>query len=501
MAEPIPTDWVKRASSLRLRVQNIVDGRSVAQSGDETSKKLSPRDGEPLYEFHASAKENVASAVDSARRSFEDGRWWRQSPQARHDVLLRLANLLETHAEELALFECLDVGKPISDALSIDLPFAVSVLRYNAESVDKLHAKVYAADPTCLAYQLRRPAGVVAEIVGWNFPLALAVQKVAPALATGNSAVLKPSELASLSACRLAQLALEAGVPDGVLNVVHGGAETGEFLGRHLDVDMLTFTGSSRTGKRLLVAAGESNMKRLLLECGGKAPNIVFEDCPSIDAVADAIIARAFWNQGEVCSASSRVLVQNSMREELQRQLVYRASALKPGDPLKVDTTYGALVSAGHRTKVLEYIEEGKREGAEILYASNNPPPLTSGFYVSPTIFSCVQPSHRIAREEIFGPVLSILSFEHEDEAIALANSTIYGLSAIIWTRDMGRSHRLSQGIRAGSVTVNASSAPKGGPPDCAMASGGHKQSGIGVEGGLEGLEAYTVQTAVQYFV
>jgi acyl-CoA reductase-like NAD-dependent aldehyde dehydrogenase len=329
----------------------------------------------------------------------------------------------------------------------------------------------------------------------------LAATKLGPALATGNCLVLKPSELTSLSAARLAELALEAGVPEGVFNVLHGGALVGDALAHHPAVDLLTFTGSTQTGRRLLVAAGESNMKRLILECGGKAPNILFEDGPELQAVAEGILGRAFWNQGEVCSASSRLLVQESIKEDLLRILTVRAAALTPGDPLKPDTTFGALVSHAHKKKVLSYIDSAKRDGAEMVHQSVCSPPFSEGFYLPPTIFDRVSSGHRIAQEEIFGPVLSVLSFRDEDEAIRIANSTIYGLTAIVWTKDLGRAHRLTQGIRAGSVVVYATGNPVGGPAEGVMSSGGLKQSGIGVEGGLEGLEAYTSQTAVQFFV
>jgi acyl-CoA reductase-like NAD-dependent aldehyde dehydrogenase len=360
---------------------------------------------------------------------------------------------------------------------------------------------VYGVDSSSLSYQARRPLGVVGGIIGWNFPLVLAAEKIAPALAMGNSLVLKPSELTSLSAGRLAQLALEAGVPEGVLNVIHGSPEVGSVLAHHLDVDMITFTGSSRTGKLLLVAAGESNMKRLLLECGGKAPNIVFGDAPDLAAVADGIVARAFWNQGQVCTASSRLLVQEDIKDELLKLVIERAAVLHPGDPLQEQTTFGALVSSGHREKVLGYIASGEREGAQAIYRASAVDPLPGGFYVAPVIFDEVSPVHRVAQEEIFGPVLSVLEFRDEQEAASIANSTIYGLSAILWTKDLGRAHRLSQSIDAGWIVVNATASPTGGPGPGILSIGGNKQSGIGLEGGVEGLKAYTRESAIQIFV
>jgi len=496
-----PVDWVARASALRIEIRNFIGGRSSAGDGAGVLHKASPRDGHELYGFVAGSPRDVESAVVAARRAFADGRWSRLPAHRRCEVLYRLATLLAEHTEEFALLESLDTGKPVRDAVGFDVPHAVSTLRFSAAAGDKLAGQVYAVDANNLSYQSRRPLGVVGGIIGWNFPLVLAVEKIAPALAMGNSLVLKPSELTSLSAARLAQLALEAGVPEGVLNVIHGSAEVGAALARHQDVDMITFTGSSRTGKLLLVAAGESNMKRLLLECGGKAPNIVFGDAPDLTAVADGIVARAFWNQGQVCTASSRLLVQEDIRDELLKLVIERASVLHPGDPLEEQTTFGALVSSGHREKVLGYIASGEREGARAIYQASTPGPFPGGFYVAPVIFDEVSPVHRIAQEEIFGPVLSVLAFRDDEEAVRLANSTIYGLSAILWTRDLRRAHRLSQSIDAGWIVVNATASPSGGPGPGMLSIGGHKQSGIGVEGGVEGLKAYTRESAIQIFV
>lgn len=494
-------DWVARAGALRIQVRNFVGGRSLAGDGAGVLHKSSPRDGHELYSFAAGSPRDVESAVAAARRAFVDGRWSQLPPHRRSEVLYRLAALLAEHAEEFALLESLDTGKPIKDAVAFDVPRASATFRFSAAAGDKLAGQVYGVDVNSLSYQSRRPLGVVGGIIGWNFPLVLAAEKIGPALAMGNSLVLKPSELTSLSAARLARLALEAGVPEGVLNVIHGGAEVGAALARHQDVDMITFTGSSRTGKLLLVAAGESNMKRLMLECGGKAPNIVFGDAPDLAAVADGIVARAFWNQGQVCTASARLLVHEDIKDELLGLVIERASVLHPGDPLNEQTTFGALVSAGHREKVLGYIASGQREGARAIYQASTPEPFPGGFYVAPVIFDEVSLAHRIAQEEIFGPVLSVLAFRDDEEAARLANSTIYGLSAILWTRDLARAHRVSQSIDAGWIVVNATASPTGGPGPGILSIGGHKQSGIGVEGGVEGLKAYTRESVIQIFV
>jgi acyl-CoA reductase-like NAD-dependent aldehyde dehydrogenase len=494
-------DWIARAGALRIEVRNFIGGISVAADGAGVLRKANPRDGSELYSFASGSMRDVEAAVMSARHAFVDGRWSRLPAHRRSDVLYRLAALLREHSEEFGLLESLETGKPIKDALGSDVPAAIAKFRFCAAAGDKLASQVYGVDPGNLSYQTRRPLGVVGGIIGWNFPLVLAAEKIAPALATGNSLVLKPSELTSLSAVRLAQLALEAGVPEGVLNVVHGSQEVGSALARHQDVDMITFTGSSRTGKLLLVAAGESNMKRLMLECGGKAPNIVFGDAPDLAAVADAIVARAFWNQGQVCTASSRLVVQEDIKDALLRLVIERASVLHPGDPLKEQTTFGALVSAGHREKVLGYVASGEREGARAIYQASTRDPLPGGFYVNPVIFDQVSVPYRIAQEEIFGPVLSVLTFRDDEEAVRIANSTIYGLSAIVWTRDLGRAHRMSQSIDAGWIVVNATASPTGGPGPGILPIGGHKQSGTGVEGGVDGLKAYTRESAIQLFV
>jgi acyl-CoA reductase-like NAD-dependent aldehyde dehydrogenase len=494
-------DWIKKAQELNRPIRNFIGGQWQAECSPPLFEKYGPRDGRLLYRFGAGTATDVDHAIVSAREAFQDGRWSQLPVQLRKDALYKLAALIDERREELALLECLDVGKPISDALKFDVPAAAASIRSNAEAADKVYGKVYAVDLSSLSYQLHRPVGVVAGIIGWNFPLLLAAGKIGPALAMGNSLVLKPSELTSFSASRLAELAIEAGVPEGVLNVVHGGRDTGATLANHVDVQLVTFTGSTHTGKKLLIAAGSSNMKQLILECGGKAPNIVFDDCPNLESVAESIVARAFWNQGQVCTASSRLLAQDGIKDELLRLVIKKVGKLSSGDPLKPETTFGALVSREHQRKVLAYIDSGEVDGARKVYESHCPSPYEGGFYVPPVIFDNVLPGQKIAQEEIFGPVLSVISFRSEQEAIKIANSTIYGLSAILWTKDPGRAHRVSQRISAGWIVVNATGKPVGGPGHGVLPVGGHKESGIGVEGGIEGLELYTTKTAVQYFV
>jgi acyl-CoA reductase-like NAD-dependent aldehyde dehydrogenase len=497
MAAVKQPDWIERSRGLKLSVNNLINGH-IREVRGETIDKLGPRDGRLLVRFGAGESDDVREALASARQAFEDGRWSDLPNGRRKQVLFRLAELIETHAEELALLEALDVGKPITAALSFDLPATVACIRFCAEAVDKFYGRVFGVDRHHLSFELHRPLGVVAGIVGWNFPLLLAASKIGPALATGNSLVLKPSELTSLSAVRMGELALQAGVPEGIFNVIHGGPNLGAALARHPEVDLVSFTGSSATGKKILAASGESNMKRLVLECGGKAPNIVFDDSPDLEKVADAVVRRAFYNQGEVCSASSRLLVQESIRESFLPVLIRKTSALSPGDPLRADTSFGALVSDAHRKKVLGYVENAEREGTHRLYESSAKAPVAGGFYVPPVIFDRVAPHQKIAQEEIFGPVLSVISFRDEEEAIRIANSTIYGLSAVAWTRDLGRAHRITHGIHAGWIVVNATGQPLGADP---ITVGGQKQSGLGVEGGVEGIAEYTRKSAVQWFV
>jgi acyl-CoA reductase-like NAD-dependent aldehyde dehydrogenase len=327
------------------------------------------------------------------------------------------------------------------------------------------------------------------------------MQKIGPVLAAGNSVVLKPSELTSLSAARVAELAREAGVPEGAFSVIHGDGRVGAALARHGEVDLLTFTGSSPTGKALLVAAGESNMKRLILECGGKTPNIVFDDCPAVQEVARAIVASAFWNEGQVCIASSRLLVQEGVREELLTALTREVNALRVGDPLRPDTRHGALVSRHHQQKVMSYIDRGEKEGARRIHHARLVPPIEGGYYVPATVFDEVSSRSAIAQEEIFGPVLTVLSFKNDEEAIRIANGTIYGLASIAWTKNPARAHRLAQSVRSGSMICYATAKPAGGPSDAVLSLGGHKQSGWGVEGGVAGVEEYLSRTAVQVFV
>lgn len=493
--------WQNLAENADLHIKNYVDGKFIDTKGEYSITKYSPRNGELLYKFRSGLAADVDCAVASSRRAFNDGYWSRVSVHQRKLVLQKLADLIIENKEQLALLDCLDVGKPISSALNNDVPLAATTLESCAEGADKLVSSSNTNGRTT-AYQLRKPVGVVGAVIGWNFPLWMAAIKAGPALAMGNSLVLKPSEFSSLSAGRLAALAVEAGLPPGVFNVVHGAGETvGDSLACHPDIDLISFTGSTATGKQMMMSAGQSNMKRLMLECGGKSPYIVFDDCPKdLDFIAADVVETAFHNQGEWCSAGSRLLIQESIKDALLPKIVERAAQLKPRDPLDPDTDFGALINESHMDKVLGFIESGKREGAELILGGHRVVVDTdgielSGCYLEPTIFDNVDPQHQIAQREIFGPVLSVLTFRDEAEAIKLANNTCYGLAAYVATESLGRAQRLAQAINCGYLAVVGSSVPPEGGVE--IGSEAHRQSGFGCESGLNGLASYTVSTAV----
>jgi len=490
--------WAQRAQAAKCHHRAFIDGSFRDTGGAELYSKESPIDGRVLAEFPVGSAEDVDSAVASARLAFDDGRWGHQSATVRQAALLRLADLVEANAEELAILDVLEVGKPVRDAISIDLPLSLGVLRYCASATDKILGTVTPADSRTLAITVRSPRGVVGAIVGWNFPLVLAIQKMAPALAMGNTIVLKPSELSSSSALRLAELAVEAGIPPGVFNVLPGlGRTVGARLASHPDVDLLTFTGSSATGKKIMEAAA-SNMKRLLLECGGKSANIVCEDCPDLDAVADGVMGRMFWNQGQVCTAGTRLIVAESVSRELVKRIADRAIRVRAGDPLDGATAFGAIVSRPQMDKVLGYIHSGTQDGASLVVGGRRVREDSGGYFVEPTVFENVRADMKIAREEIFGPVLSVMTFKTVAEAIALANATSYGLSATVWTRSAEVTQKMIAGLRAGEIAINTVSNPSPGAMFGAMPLEPHKQSGFGVESGMEGLQTYTALKAVQ---
>lgn len=498
-------NWCQRAEKEILDINNVIDGR-VSNFGDTDAKdsqkinKICPRDGSLLYRLNAGCSEDMEEAVKSARAAYNDKRWRGLSLHRRKFVLIKLAELVEAHQQTFALYESLDVGKPITQALG-EVGQAAEILRETAESAVNLFS-LSISDGGYSAHQLRKPVGVVGAITSWNYPLILAVLKIGPALIMGNCLVLKPSELAGLSTGLLGTLALEAGVPAGVLNVVQGcGQVVGATLAHHRDVDLLSFTGSSSTGKLIQLAAGQSNMKRLLLECGGKAPYLVFEDSPkNLDAVAADIVDKSFKNQGANCLAATRLLVHKNIKDKLLPKVIEQAELRIPRDPLESSSNFGALISEAHMNKVLGYIERGQQEGAKLICGGSRAQVdagsfTANGFYIKPTIFDNVTPQQAIAQEEIFGPVLSVLTFDTEEEAIKLANNTSFGLAAYIATENMGCAQRLSQEINAGFIMITGTSNPIENYRE--IGKEGHRQSGCGIEGGLSGLASYSLSTAV----
>ena len=488
MTQATRADWEARASQLRIEGRAFIDGQYRDAADGATFDCISPVDGRLLAKVASCDAADAERAVQSARAAFESGVWSQQAPAARKAVLVRFAELLEEHAEELALLETLDMGKPIGDSLNVDLPGAVDSLRWSGEAIDKVYDEVAATPRDQLGLVTREAVGVVAAIVPWNFPLMMASWKLGPALATGNSVILKPSERSPLTAIRIAQLALDAGLPKGVLNVLPGyGHTVGKALALHMDVDTVVFTGSTKIAKQLLVYAGESNMKRVWLEAGGKSPNIVFADAPDLQAAAESAAAAIAFNQGEVCTAGSRLLVEKSIKAQFVPMVVEALKGWKAGHPLDPETNVGALVDGRQLEQVLGYIEAGKAEGAQLMTGGRQVLEETGGTYVEPTLFDGVSNAMKIAREEIFGPVLSVIEFEGAEEAIRIANDTQYGLGAAVWTRDITKAHQTARALRAGSVWVNQYD---GG--DMTAPFGGFKQSGNGRDKSLHAFDKYT---------
>ena len=493
-------DWHQRAKNADLTIHHIIEGEHIEPTPGETIQKYAPRDGSLLYPLSVGTTADMERAIASAKQAHKDKRWRGLPLHQRQTALRKLADLMDAHQNTFALYECLDSGKPITQALG-EVIQASGMLREAAEGADKLFS-AYTADGAYCAYQLRKPVGVVGAIIPWNYPLVIAALKIGPALIMGNSLVLKPSEYTSLSAAYLGTLALEAGIPPGVLNVVHGiGQTVGATLAHHPDVDLLSFTGSSATGKQIQIAAGQSNMKRLLLECGGKSPYLIFDDCPTdLDMLAADIVATGLQNQSQNCMASSRLLVQDSIKEKLLPKLIEQAAQFVPQDPLDPNTIFGAMIHEAHMNKVLAYIDSGEKEGATRIAGGKRVHVDTGnvdseGFYIEPTIFDDVNPQQKIAQEEIFGPVLSVLTFNTEQEAIELANNTSYGLAAYVATENMGRAQRLSQDLNAGTIMFTSSSTPA--PCFRELGKEGHRESGFGIEGGLLGLTSYSLSTSV----
>lgn len=477
-----------QADGLSFRNQAFIAGRYVDAAGGKTFACINPANGKVLTQVAACEAEDVERAVRAARAAFEDGRWRDRPPVERKRVLQSFAELIDKHAEELALLETLDMGKPITDSRTIDIPGSAECIAWYAEAVDKVYDEIAPTAADALGMIRREPMGVVAAVVPWNFPLMMAVWKIGPALATGNSIIVKPAEQSPLTAIRVGELAAEAGVPDGVLSVLPGFGETaGQALGRHEDIDCVAFTGSAEVGKFFLKYSAESNMKRVNLECGGKTPHIIMADTPDLDAAATAAAWGIFFNQGEVCNAGSRLLVEDSIKDELLEKVMAVGGEMRVGDPLDPATQIGAMVDDTQMDRVLGYIEVGKQEGAELRMGGERVKTETGGYFIEPTVFDEVHNKMKIAQDEIFGPVLATLSFKDEDEAVKIGNDTIYGLAAAVWTRDINKALKAAKALRAGSVWVNCFD---GG--DMTVPFGGYKQSGFGRDKSLHAMEKYT---------
>jgi len=484
-------DYKTGAEALKFRNQCWIDGAFVPAASGETFVSINPATGIPLCQVARGGAADIDRAVAAARAAFSDGRWSGKTPSERKEVLLRLAAIIRANLTELALLDTLDMGKPIAETVNVDVPGSATFFQWHAEAIDKLYDEVAPTGGRDVAMIRRVPLGVIGAVVPWNFPLDMATWKLAPALATGNSVVLKPAEQSPLSALRLAELAQEAGLPDGVLNVVPGfGEDAGQALGRHEDVDCLVFTGSTAVGKLFQRYAGESNMKQVWLETGGKSPNLIFADA-DLEKAADMAAFGIFFNQGEVCSANSRLLVQKDIAVEITAKLKQRAEAIRQGDPLNPETTMGAMVDTHHAGRVEEFLKIGKAEG-RLVTGGNRFSIGESDAFIQPTIITDLSPESVIARDEIFGPVLAIQTFETEDEAVALANASIYGLAASVWTSNLSRAMDVADRLHAGTVSVNTVDALSPMTPF-----GGMKQSGFGRDLSLHSFNKYTTLKTV----
>ena len=475
-------------ASLKFDGRALINGQRVAAADGQTFDCISPVDGRLLTAVARCSQADVHAAVASARAVFEAGKWSRMAPAARKRIMIKFADQILAHADELALTETLDMGKPIQYAKGVDVNSAANCIRWYGEATDKVYDEIAPTPRTALALITREPVGVVGIIVPWNYPMIMAAWKIAPALAAGNSVVLKPSEKSPLTALRLAELALAAGIPPGVFNVVPGyGPEAGSPLALHMDVDCIAFTGSTRVGKQIHVMAGQSNLKRAWTELGGKSPNIVFADCPNLDKAVAAAVGSIFFNQGESCNAPSRLFVEESIKDAFLEKALALVPNYQPANPLEKSTVMGAIVDKVQMDNVLRYIGLGEAEGAKLLAGGQQALTETGGCYVQPTIFDGVTNQMTIAREEIFGPVLSVLSFTDVADVVQQANASIYGLQAGVWTRDINKAHGVARALRAGTVHVNQYD-----EDDITVPFGGFKQSGVGRDKSLHAFDKYT---------
>ena len=481
-------DWRERASAVRFDGRAFIAGQRVAALSGQTFDCISPLDGRVLTAVARSGQADVDAAVASARKAFADGRWARKSPAQRKKILQKFADKILGAKEELALLETLDMGKPVQYSLAVDVQSAARCIGWYAEAVDKVYDEIAPTPHNALALITREPMGVIGVVVPWNYPMIMAAWKLGPALAAGNSVVLKPSEKSPLTALRMAELAIDAGLPEGVFSVVPGfGHEAGEALALHMDVDAIGFTGSTRVGRKMLEYAGRSNLKRVYNELGGKSAFIVFPDFDDLPRAAQTVAGSMFFNQGESCNAPSRVFVHESIAERFVEIVAGEAPKYQPGDPLSGSAEMGAIVDDTQLRTVLGYIAAGHEEGARVVAGGKQVRAETGGYFVEPTVFDGVGNTMKIAREEIFGPVMSVIRFKTEEEAVAMANDSSYGLQASVWSHNINRAHRVARALRAGTVHVNQYD-----EDDITVPFGGYKQSGNGRDKSLHAFDKYT---------
>lgn len=481
------TNWREKAKNLKPQNKAFINGQFVDAVSGKTFPTYYPATGDVITHIAACDSADVDKAVTAARRAFVSGIWSDLKPFDRKMKMLRWVELIREHIVDLALLETLDTGKPIKESVNVDATSCANNLQWFAECIDKLYDEIAPNGPTSLAMVTREPIGVVGAVVPWNYPLIISSWKMGPALAAGNSVVLKPAEQSTLSALKLVELAKQAGIPDGVINVVPGlGHEAGQALGLHPDVDVILFTGSTEVGKKFLEYSAKSNLKKVGLELGGKSPHIITEDC-DLEKAAMYVAYAIWYNQGETCNAGSRLIVHRSVKEKLFELIKPWAERLKPGDPLDANTEMGALISSEHCDRVMHYIQLGQQEGARVALGGERVMQESGGWFVPPTILEDVSNDMRVAREEIFGPVLVAIEYEDLDEAIAIANDSDYGLAAAIWCRDITKAHLAARRLRAGTVWVNAFDHVNINVPF-----GGYKQSGHGRDKSLHAFDKVT---------
>jgi len=487
MLDRTATDWQALAGELEIEGRAFINGRYVDALSGATRPTVNPANGQQITDVALCGTEDADLAVKGARAAFESGVWSRMAPMDRKMVLVRWAELIEKHADELALLETLDVGKPISDTVNVDVPSTVRTIRWSGEAIDKVYDEIPPTPPDTLALIQRLPLGVVTAIVPWNFPLSTTAWKLAPSLATGNSVVLKPASNTPLSALFIARLAAEAGLPDGVLQVLPGpGGSLGKHLAMHMDIDGMTFTGSTPVGMKLMQYSGRSNLKRTFLELGGKSPNIVFADADLEKAATMAAVA-VFYNGGQTCTAGTRLIVEEKVMDRFLEMVTAKARGWMPGDPLDPATAMGPMIDAAQCATVAEYVDIGRQEGAEMLFGGEQVLQETGGHYFQPSIFAGVNNAMRIAQEEIFGPVLSVIPFKSAEQAVSIANDSIYGLAGAVWSSNINTAHRVAEAVRVGTMGINNYF---GG--DITVPFGGFKQSGNGRDKSIHAFHDYT---------